>query len=148
MREGAELAKRLATAIRCAVVAAFVLAPFGACADEWSGVAKAYAAYANAGCAEAKAALSIIAKADATRQARRAAVTAERADWARRLSTAAARLDEIATARARETKTLDAAKAAPAKTEERLAKVRDQLHVLKAQAFGAPGADNLLLEKD
>lgn len=58
LREGAELAKRLATAIRCAVVAAFVLAPFGACADEWSGVAKAYAAYANAGCAEAKAALA------------------------------------------------------------------------------------------
>ncbi|MDP1953174.1 MAG: excinuclease ABC subunit UvrB [Polaromonas sp.] len=31
---------------------------------------------------------------------------------------------------------------------EKAAKVRDQLHVLKAQAFGAPGTDNLLLAPD
>ena len=31
---------------------------------------------------------------------------------------------------------------------EKAAKVRDQLHVLKAQAFGAPGTDNLLPSPD
>jgi excinuclease ABC subunit B len=28
---------------------------------------------------------------------------------------------------------------------EKAARVRDQLHILKQQAFGAPGADNLVL---
>jgi TonB family protein len=40
------------------VVGVLALASVGARADEWSGVAKAYAADANAGCAEAEAALA------------------------------------------------------------------------------------------
>lgn len=57
MREGAEVATRRAAVIRSALAALLALAPVGAHADEWSGLVKAYAAYANAGCAEAEAAL-------------------------------------------------------------------------------------------
>ncbi|MDX2235430.1 MAG: chromosome segregation protein SMC, partial [Hyphomonadaceae bacterium] len=102
--------------------------------------ARTAAEEARAGAADAKAALALLTKAEAARQARRAAIAAEQADWARRRDGAAARIEKIAAAQACEAAAMAAAKDAPAAAQARLEVVRDQFAIAERRRAAAADA--------
>jgi chromosome segregation protein len=95
---------------------------------------------ARATAAEARAALTLLTRAEAARRERRDAVARERADWSRRLEQAVTRLEGVASARAREAKALAGAQDAPLLAEKRLAAVREQFEMAEARRARAADA--------
>lgn len=103
--------------------------------------ARATADAARAAFDETRASLNALKQAESARRLRLAAVETEQADWKRRNDAAARRLSEIASARTREAKALDDAKAAPVRVTEALAKLAD--HAALAEKRRLAGADAL-----
>ncbi len=89
---------------------------------------------------ETRASLNALKQAETARQMRLRAVETEQADWNRRNDAAGRRLGEIATARTREAKALEAARAAPVRVTEALAKLADQSALAQSRRLASADA--------
>ncbi|MBL8558272.1 MAG: chromosome segregation protein SMC [Hyphomonadaceae bacterium] len=89
---------------------------------------------------ETRASLNALKQAETARQMRLRAVETEQSDWARRNEAATRRLAEIDTARIRETKALDEAKAAPVRVTAALAQLADQSALAEKRRLAAADA--------
>lgn len=108
--------------------------------DSALSAARTAADKARLAAADASSALRVLQQAQTARLARRAAVNAELTDWRRRGDASVKRVAEIASARAKETKALEDAKAAPMRVTATLQTLADQAALAEKRRVAAADA--------